>query len=290
MRIMVAIDGSRQAELTVELVAGLDLPSGTAITVVTVVEAQPMLDPFGGLTAGGFEGFASRVAEGVRGDLESQVPRLERPGVTVDTRVLIGRAAREIAVAARAWPADLLVAGSRGRGPIRSMLLGSVSAELVREAPCPVLIARRTTLQRILLATDGSDSARAAETLTISPILAGGIVEVACVGEPVYHPSSAPGADRDAEYAAVLQDTRARTASLATAAADRLLAAGVRASAWSAIGDPADQIIDRASATGADVVVLGARGLSAVDGVPLGSVARNVLTHARCSVLVVPPD
>jgi nucleotide-binding universal stress UspA family protein len=38
---------------------------------------------------------------------------------------------------------DLLVCGSRGYGPLRSVLLGGVSRRLVREASCPVLILPR---------------------------------------------------------------------------------------------------------------------------------------------------
>jgi nucleotide-binding universal stress UspA family protein len=40
---------------------------------------------------------------------------------------------------------DLLVLGSRGRGPARSVLLGSVSTEVVREAACPVVVVARST-------------------------------------------------------------------------------------------------------------------------------------------------
>jgi nucleotide-binding universal stress UspA family protein len=39
---------------------------------------------------------------------------------------------------------DLLLLGSRGFGPVRSVLLGSVSAELVRQAPCPLLVVPRS--------------------------------------------------------------------------------------------------------------------------------------------------
>ena len=40
---------------------------------------------------------------------------------------------------------DLLLVGSRGYGPLRAVLLGSVSSRLVREAPCPVLVTPRTS-------------------------------------------------------------------------------------------------------------------------------------------------
>jgi nucleotide-binding universal stress UspA family protein len=39
---------------------------------------------------------------------------------------------------------DLLVCGSRGHGPVRQAQLGSVSARLVRDAACPVIVVPRT--------------------------------------------------------------------------------------------------------------------------------------------------
>jgi nucleotide-binding universal stress UspA family protein len=47
------------------------------------------------------------------------------------------------ALAARGVELDLLVIGSRGYGPLRRVLLGGVSAELMRTAPCPVVVAPR---------------------------------------------------------------------------------------------------------------------------------------------------
>ena len=40
-------------------------------------------------------------------------------------------------------PGTLLVVGSRGYGPLRRVLLGSVSTQLVRSAPCPLIVTPR---------------------------------------------------------------------------------------------------------------------------------------------------
>ena len=50
-----------------------------------------------------------------------------------------GAAAEEIVAAARLWEADLIVMGSRGRGKLAQLLLGSTAEAVIRGASCPVL-------------------------------------------------------------------------------------------------------------------------------------------------------
>jgi len=52
-----------------------------------------------------------------------------------------------LALARHGVDLDLLVIGSRGHGPARRMLLGGVSAEVMRAAPCPVLVVPRTAIR-----------------------------------------------------------------------------------------------------------------------------------------------
>ena len=61
-------------------------------------------------------------------------------GTDVERRVVFGPAARSLAKLCQDEEADLLVLGSRGRGGLRSALLGSVTAEIVGLATCPVVI------------------------------------------------------------------------------------------------------------------------------------------------------
>lgn len=76
----------------------------------------------------------------VRGELESAARRLPR-GVARSAEFHIGGAAAILAD--HAQYVDLLVLGSRGYGPVRRVLLGSVSSELVRGVACPVLVVPR---------------------------------------------------------------------------------------------------------------------------------------------------
>jgi nucleotide-binding universal stress UspA family protein len=53
-----------------------------------------------------------------------------------------GKPASKIIEVAKKWSADLIVMGSHGRGKIQGILLGSVSQEVLHQAPCPVLVLR----------------------------------------------------------------------------------------------------------------------------------------------------
>lgn len=64
-------------------------------------------------------------------------------GVRVRNRILVGGPGHEIVEATREG-VDLLVTGSRGYGPLRSVVLGSVSRFVVDHAACPVLVIPRT--------------------------------------------------------------------------------------------------------------------------------------------------
>jgi nucleotide-binding universal stress UspA family protein len=82
-------------------------------------------------------------------------------------------------------------------------------------------------------------------------------------------------------------DRRAQLEEVAQRGADELARAGISAGVELREGDPADQLIRAAQATGADLIVVGSRGLSTLPRLVIGSVARKVLLHAPQSVLVV---
>jgi nucleotide-binding universal stress UspA family protein len=88
--------------------------------------------PAGALAAAELPVYHSKV---LRAAVE-KVPR-ELP---VTTLLLDGQPAREIVKAAKQYEHDLIVIGSRGRGRATAALLGSVSHEVLHEAPVPVLV------------------------------------------------------------------------------------------------------------------------------------------------------
>jgi nucleotide-binding universal stress UspA family protein len=224
--------------------------------------------------------------------VDEAVRKLARPGLIVERLLLHGRPASAIVDEARLWAADLVVLGHRGRGSIETMVLGSVSAEVVDHAPCPVLVVRRSTLRSAVLATDGSPSAaHAAQLLANCPIFEGVPVRVVSVV-----PSTLPWAfgmagdsspETFAAFAADAREERSRRQPVVDEAAARLTAAGRAASAEILDGQPAAALVASLDAHDDDLVVIGSRGHTGIARLLLGSVARNVLVHAQSSVLVV---
>lgn len=298
MRILLATDGSRSADLAVDLVLAIPWPDGSSIRVVSVVPSGanlsldlrdeqaglPDLDRYRDPTV---RSHAVALADAER-DLS-----LAHPHVLVERFLLRGRAASQIVEEARAFGADLIVLGNRGHSGIETMLLGSVSAEVVDHAPCAVLLARSAERGSIAFADDGSSSARvAASVLEHLPLPPGTPITVLTVtddeGFP-YETALAPGLYNEAitMYEEDMEEADRRAGAIAAAAVDRFEQVGFRAKQVLRKGDPALEIVNFAREQQTGLLVLGTRGNTGLKRLLLGSVARNVLIHAPCSVLIV---
>jgi nucleotide-binding universal stress UspA family protein len=293
MRVLLATDGSDPANAAIDLVAGMAWPPDTVVDVVMVIETGP------GLFGGPWLTLAYTQVDRIEADLlrfghetvEAACGRLRQRGVEAVGSVQRGRQASVIVERARSTAADLIVAGSRGHGTIESMLLGSVSAEVIDRAEVPVLVARGSTLNRVVLAWDGSECAgRAAALVRDWPMLAElpvRVVSVADLEVPWWTGFPEPGsAEGMAAYLDAAEATREEAGRLASAMAGDLRTAGRAADAEARRGDAASEILAAARAWDADLIVVGTHGRTGLARLLLGSVARNVLHHAPCSVLV----
>jgi nucleotide-binding universal stress UspA family protein len=290
MRVLLALDGSPASDAARRLVASLPWPEGTFIHVVGAI--APMIEAFTG-----FPGEAGLIVDveppstgGLKAILDEACESLEAPGRIVRRSIVSGRPASVIVDEATALSAELVVVGSRGRGPMRSMVLGSVSAEVVDHAPCPVLVVRQPVVTSILFATDGSASARGAlEFLAAARYLGDRPVQVLSVGQ---RPGTATPIEAlyDSARPVVYRDSvvdREHVEAKAAHAVQVLRAAGHPASWTIAAGDPAHEIVEAAMGFRSDLIVVGSRGNTGFDRLLLGSVARNVLLHSSASVLIV---
>jgi nucleotide-binding universal stress UspA family protein len=291
MKILVGVDGSACSIVALDLVSSLAWPAGTEITLLAAYDVP--IGWTGGV--GSTMDWVGEVEDAARDTLVEQLrglaPRIEERGHDVEEIVVRGRAASAIVEAARERQVDLIVTGSRGRGRLRSMLLGSVAAEVAGEAPCPVLVARQPSVTRLVVATDGSPVARAIpERLADWGVFAGlpaDVVAVSIPDGPIFETAVSLYTLGDERLATQRLELRARYEQDAETMAAALDKIGLQATSHLRAGDPAQEIISVADDRGADLIVTGTRGLGGIDRLLLGSVARNVITHARCSVLVL---
>lgn len=79
----------------------------------------------------------------VEAALLAAIPHPTLGAVPTDVRIVFGRnAAVEIVRSAREVPADLIVMATHGRTGLSRLMLGSVAEQVVRDAPCPVVLFR----------------------------------------------------------------------------------------------------------------------------------------------------
>ena len=84
-----------------------------------------------------------RVQENVKEQLDRQLSEDDHRDLNAKTIVMTAAApAHAIVTVAHDLPADLIVVGTRGRGGIGHLLLGSVAEQVIRSAPCPVLVVK----------------------------------------------------------------------------------------------------------------------------------------------------
>ncbi len=143
-------------------------------------------------------------------------------------------------------------------------------------------------MARILLATDGSASARRATDEAVALALATGwpLTIVTVWHLPATGFAYSP-IDTGAELADVVREQAQRALDVAAAGAR---AAGVEPETQLLAGIPPDEICELANRLAATLVVVGAHGWGAVRRVLFGSVSQAVLHHAPCPVLVVRGD
>jgi nucleotide-binding universal stress UspA family protein len=140
----------------------------------------------------------------------------------------------------------------------------------------------------IVVGTDGSDTAvEAVRQATELARAIGARIHLVCAYEPV--PESRLRAERlevphDVQW---LINPREDVERLLEEEADVLRAAGLEVETLAREGDPADAILDVAEQRGADLIVVGNKGMTGAKRFLLGSVPNKVSHHAPCSVLII---
>ena len=257
--VVCGVDGTEESRAAVAQVGRLFEASGGESRVVLVCVWNT-----GASVAVGWSPTIARTGSFPQEELRAAADNV-RPllpaSAAVETVVVEGPPGPMMLTEAGRHKATLVAVGSHDHRRLSGLLLGSVAAQLLHEAPCAVLMARGQAGDgfpaRVVVGADGSqESARAIRAAaTIAKACGSQLEAVVATGGG----TPDPAAVRSALDAAAGPETALRMES--------------------------DSPVDALSRLDPDLLVVGSRGLQGIRA--LGSVSERVAHEARCSVLVV---
>ncbi|MGY1744184.1 universal stress protein [Blastococcus sp. SYSU D00695] len=287
-RVVVGVDGSPGARAALVWALGAAARAGATLELVSAYPvdlywADPYLvDPrrLDDLRAD-TESLARELLDEVRADPAVTAS----PGaaeVPAEVTVCAGAPAEHLLAAARG--AALLVVGSRGRGGVRSTLLGSVALHCAAAAPCPVVVVHPAAVQpppRVVVGVDESDVSRAALLRAAEEARRlGAELEVVAV-----HQAAEYWSDLYAVPVPPVPETLGQAGARLGRLVTEALGPDAAARVLVLTGAPAEVLVQQAD--GAALLVVGSRSTGRLAGMLLGSVALHAAVHAPCPVMVV---
>jgi nucleotide-binding universal stress UspA family protein len=288
-RMVVGVDGSRLSEAAAQTALSLAVHSRAQVHLVSVIEELPR--------------YISTREEVAREEMEARqyfttchqrIKReAEHKGVALTTQIVVGHEVQQLLNALTALKADLLVIGAAGHSAVSGHGLGSTASQVLRHAPCSVLLARAQMhtppLARLEVALDGSPLGWEAYAVALDlsqvtrhPVSVVSVVEGRSGASASEAALQARAAEPSQSWVTFLLGAQARAA--ATAAT-----AGVAVDIKTQTGSAREALVTTARETEVDLVILGATGHEHPWSQTVGATAMKVTEDAPCSVLIVRP-
>ncbi len=284
--ILVGTDFSPESNLAQEHAFQLALTQGADVHLMHVLyrpTIPPTLAALPKLAEASKNLEDAQVAE-AQGQLDAVSEAQKAQGLSISSTIGQGEAAQTLIDAATQMAADLLVLGTHGRTGFRRLRLGSVAESVAHHAPCSVLVARshKTTAggyKNILVPTDFSEPSRAALEIATTLVARDGVIRLQHFWtNPFEAQALYAGSDQAAEYNHFVETTVQERGSTLAKEMRELHPTIVFAHKQQS---PTEGILDASKAAPTDLVIVGASKHR------LGGVARSVVRHADCSVMVV---
>lgn len=282
--ILAMADFSPGSDNAVARAAGLAAEHSAKLVLLTVVDEST--------TKGLHQWLPSRIDVDVK--VSRARDRLERlaakiataHGVSIGRIVVAGDTLEQ--VRRHAETSDLLVFGAKRSNPLRDFVFATPAEQLMRMARRPVLVVKKpaqASYQRVLVPVDF--------TVYSEAVLRSAIKSVP---QAALHLCHAPSISREDRLRAadvpefVIESWRERAAVRGRERLNALIRSLGHARATSSVhhGDASRLALDAQPAVGADLMVVGKDGPSAIGEFLLGSMAKRLVSEAQCDVLVIP--
>jgi nucleotide-binding universal stress UspA family protein len=286
-RIVVGVDGSKPSQRALQWAAEEAVRHGSSLDMVHAWKVPYSIhDDVEHFDVAPFKADAQTVLDDAMATLAGLVP-----GAPACRSLLVHEDDAAVALLGAAEDSGLLVVGSRGRGGVTGLVLGSVSRRCLEYAPCPVAVVppgwEPDGDGRVVVGIDGSQRSYEALHWAVNEAVRRN-TRLDVVNAYHYHLPVAPygvlvEVDRD-----VLD--KASRALLEEMVDGALHCGEARQPDVQLIASPssaARALLD--TADGADLLVVGSRGRGTLRGMLLGSVSQQCIHHASCPVVVMRP-
>jgi len=292
MKILLATDGSDASEKAATLLSRLHLTEHDSVTVMHAISWIPVVSEWEYI----YDNLKSVREEVAPKILESTSGIVKTTGAQVTTICVEDYPDRAIPRTADEINADLVVLGTQGMRGLTSRIVGSVTRSVAIRSSKPVLAVQAGDKDlagklKILFATDGSSHSDAVmdilQTLPFpndSELIIISVMPAAYLDIPDRF--SIEVSDRMKKIVADIKEKEAAEAdAVLDAAEEKLQKKFSRTRKILRSGDPPSEILSAADEYNADIIAVGSSGMRGIKGM-VGSVARYILNHAACSVLI----
>lgn len=283
--ILVPTDGSDHAHTAAAQASTLAAAFDAQVHVLGVVDVDAAAGP---INAGGVdEAYVDRLREDARESIEGTADQIAGEWTTA---IREGRPTDEIVEYVREQDVDLVCMGTHGRTGVRRFVAGSVTEDVLRRSPVPVLTARAVEgvtaggYDDVLLPTDGSERAGAAlahcQAIASAFDATVHVLTVVDVG----------AINASTDYAVsgeVLERLRESGSETVESTARRLGDGGVDTVTAVREGYPASDILEYTEELGIDLVTMATAGQTGLSRFLLGSTTERVVRHAEVPVVAV---
>jgi len=280
--ILIPLDGSKEAESVLPYVRNLAPQFNSRVYILGV----------------GIGRKTRRVNRLLEDYINTIVNELHVHNIKAEPVILYGTAAEKILDFTAEKEIDLIIMATHGRSGITRWWMGSVAEKVISEATAPVLLVRskrrRTTgtadklepIHKILAPLDGSDigevALHCAEAIATNSRATVNLIQI--ISPPGTVEANLLGGPDWRKFVNAMRDAGE---SYLKSIAERLSGKDIKVTYEVLTGDPADKIVEYATAKGANLIAMSTHGRTGLSRWVLGSVADKVLHGARIPILLV---